>query len=524
MNSRPLSDAQISRALRAHLPSQPQPGLFARISEQVEATPQRRPWPSIFRAFTDADSMGQRRMLLLLAALLLALIVGTIGVVGALLNDRRGIRDLSLDPPTDLTAFVRSAYDQMSALKPLTLTSLEDGTVDGTKKHRIYVDGSGAVRIEHYGSHDAREPERYKIYAGTRTGELTMDATGPTWYEQDDAISEDPRVFVYATLAGAALSPDSGCLVGVDSGDAPGITTFGFPGSGWEYVGLDYVVGRPTHHVKCYGDLWIDVETRLTLRSRGPGTDATGRPVADRFGTVEVTDIRFGQPDPALFEIKPPDDAQRLDETQYELKQCIGSGSCLASPRPVETLPTAQGVEPPADVDELIQRALSATDEIAAYEAIIKDSYTRLVGTTPTRVLSNGAGRYRLERTFQPGTVWESVVISVGDANGGWTSEPEAGGSRTWRKTDHEFGFPLQLPNGCPGGWQHVGVDLVASRPADHVACAGAVVAPDFWIDRETLLVVRIQGAEDPVMGTWVQEVVSFTFVEHPAELFEPPA
>jgi hypothetical protein len=519
MNSRLLSDAQISRALRAHLPSQAQPGLFARISERVEATPQRRPWPSIFRAFTDADSVSQRRMLLLLAALLLALIVGTIGVVGTLLNDRRAIRDLSLDPPTDLAGFARSAYDQMPELPPLTLDTLEDGTFRG----RIYVDGSGAVRIEQYGSPEATQPESYKIYAGSRLGEFTTGASGPAWYEQDGAISEDPRVFVYAALGAAAFIPNAnqqGCEVAVSPGESYSYT----PGEGWEYVGLDYVVGRPAHHLKCVGELWIDIETRLALRSRGPVLDAGGRPIEGRSKTIEVTQIELGQPEAALFEIRRPAVAQNLGEDQYQLQQCIKSGWCLASPRLVEMPPTTQGVEPPADIDTLIERALSATDEIAAFEATIEQTDTRHTGTTPTRVLFNGAGRYRVEQTSQPGTVWESVVIYIGDADGSWISEPQADGSRTWRKSERELAFPLQLRDWCPGGWQHVGVDLVAGRPADHVVCTGAVPVAAYWIDRETLLVTRMQSAEDPLMGTTIQEVTSFSFVEHPAAVFEPPA
>ena len=53
---------------------------------------------------------------------------------------------------------------------------------------------------------------------------------------------------------------------------------------------------------------------------------------------------------------------------------------------------------------------------------------------------------------------------------------------------------------------------------------ADAGLTDEQWIDRETLLVVRTHGVGDPLMGTAVQEVVSFSFVEHPAELFEPPA
>ena len=45
---------------------------------------------------------------------------------------------------------------------------------------------------------------------------------------------------------------------------------------GWRYVATEYVIGRPTFHVTCGGgDLWIDVDTRLILRSRGPVRNGT---------------------------------------------------------------------------------------------------------------------------------------------------------------------------------------------------------------------------------------------------------
>src|SRR5439155_13503779 len=136
---------------------------------------------------------------------------------------------------------------------------------------------------------------------------------GPMWYQQDGAIQEDPRVFVYATLGAASFTGGSGCEVAVSPGEVYPYT----PGSGWRYVGLEYVAGRPSHHVMCDGELWIDTATRVTWRSRGPVLDAGGRPIEGRSRTVEVTRLRFGQPDPALFEIKPPEGAQTLDDAQH---------------------------------------------------------------------------------------------------------------------------------------------------------------------------------------------------------------
>jgi hypothetical protein len=82
----------------------------------------------------------------------------------------------------------------------------------------------------------------------------------------------------------------------------------------------------------------------------------------------------------------------------------------------------------------------------------------------------------------------------------------------------------LQLPPTCADGWEHVGVDLVLERPADHVACSTEGFTPDFWIDRETRLVVRTQSRPDADDATAIEEVVELTFEEQPVELFELPA
>ena len=81
---------------------------------------------------------------------------------------------------------------------------------------------------------------------------------------------------------------------------------------------LEYVAGRPTHHVACVGehaldiDLWLDVETRLILRTREPATDDAGQPIPGQFGTTEVTEIAFGEQPAALFE--PPEGMARMTE------------------------------------------------------------------------------------------------------------------------------------------------------------------------------------------------------------------
>ena len=48
--------------------------------------------------------------------------------------------------------------------------------------------------------------------------------------------------------------------------------------------------------------LWLDIETRLILRTRAPETDDAGQPIPGQFGTLEVTEIVFGEQPAVLFE------------------------------------------------------------------------------------------------------------------------------------------------------------------------------------------------------------------------------
>jgi hypothetical protein len=235
-------------------------------------------------------------MLLLVALMALALSASAIAIVGALVREQRTI-DLSLDPPADLPGFVRSAYDDMPRLEPMTITALRDGTT----KIRIYVDRSGSVRIEEFASIEAIEPASYQLYVGTTMAELAEIGGRRVWREQADAIGEDPRVFVFASLGAGRSAPAPGCEVAV----SPGEEYSGIPARGWRYVALEYVAGRPAHHVRCRDDLWIDVATRLILRSQAVAAGARGQ--SPEVGMVEVTSVEVGEPRPDLFEIRRPE-------------------------------------------------------------------------------------------------------------------------------------------------------------------------------------------------------------------------
>ena len=153
MNNRNVTDAQISKALRAHLPTQAQAGLPGRVMEAVEITSQQRPLPSFLGALSDADPIGARRSLLIAAALLLAIALAGAAAVGAWrLLQRETSPKLDLTPPADLPAFVLSTYDRMPQMPPVAIATLEDGSIKGRIRRSIR-------RCPHRTLRDARCPE-----------------------------------------------------------------------------------------------------------------------------------------------------------------------------------------------------------------------------------------------------------------------------------------------------------------------------------------------------------------------------
>lgn len=77
MNGRPLTDARISQALRAHLPERAPAGLGARIVDAAEATRQQQALPSFLGALSDADPVS---MFTKAVAAVVVIAVGLIGV------------------------------------------------------------------------------------------------------------------------------------------------------------------------------------------------------------------------------------------------------------------------------------------------------------------------------------------------------------------------------------------------------------------------------------------------------------
>jgi hypothetical protein len=508
MTPRPLTDAQLAAALRAHLPMA-HAAMRERILAEITTTPQERRLPSILGRLTDADPMMRRRMILAAALVALAFAASMAAIAGALLREQR-TPDLSLDPPTDLPAFVRSAYDDMPKLQPMTITALRDGTT----KIRISVDASGATRIDEFASIDATEPATYKIFSGTTTGEFAKIGARRIWYEQTDAISEDPRVFVYGSLAEARTTSTPGCEISV----SPGEEYSGTPGRGWRYIGLEYVAGRPAHHVRCGDDLWIDVATRLTLSSRAAAT-AAGAPA--RVGAVEVTSVELGQPPAELFEIRQPEGVAAITAEEYQAYECSLNPVCSASPAPVVTSPPAGG-EPATDGDAVAAAALRAAG-LVAFEVVVENSGAT-VSKHSDRIIADGSGRFRVER-------WREDVpaptIELIGPDHYYATEELADGTSVWRErkrlTQRELPiYPIQLPTTCDSRWEVLGVDEIRGRVADHIRCESAH-SSEYWIDRETHLAVRIFGTPDPTSGWEASEVVELRLGESPGGLFELP-
>ena len=338
MNGRRLTDAQIAQALRAHLPDRAWTGMRERILESTATIPQQRGLPSFLGALTDADPISRRRSLLIAAALLVAMAIASAAAAGALrLVERDPVQELSLEPPADVGEFVQYSQEWMPELPPLAFTTLDS---DGNKG-RIYVDRSGAVRIERYATADATDPVTTMILSDNRFGRTVTVGPDTVWIERDDAIGEDPRVYLPG-LAGLAL--DVGCE-STDGGEGTAPMT-------WTYVGSEYVAGRPAHHVACEGDLWIDNETRLVLRSRAPMLDDGGQPVPGAFQSIEVTEIEFAEQPAALFEFAPPEGVARMSsETYDELcgpgEVAFGEGPpCSGTPRPPEAAATPPASTP----------------------------------------------------------------------------------------------------------------------------------------------------------------------------------
>ena len=254
---------------------------------------------------------------------------------------------MSLEPPADVPAFVLSSYERLPQLPPVALTWHDSDSTKG----RIYVDQSGAVRFDRFASADATEPSSYRILSPNhRISGMASVESEAVWVEQGHEAIDVPRAYIRGVLNAGETRP--GCEMERDSSEVAN----GSAAAGWRYVGLEYVAGRPTHHVACVGDLWIDIETRLILRTQGPAVDDAGQPIP--VESTEVTEIAFGEQPAVLFE--PPEGVARISEDEYSAYICArdlpnelapGISDCPTAETeptpPPEPSPTPTPTEPP---------------------------------------------------------------------------------------------------------------------------------------------------------------------------------
>jgi Tol biopolymer transport system component len=243
MKGRRLTDAQISKALRAHLPDRAYPGLRGRILDAAETTGQERAWPSVIGALRGADPVVRRGGLLVAATLLVALALAGVAAVGALRLlphlpqpfglARNGLVAYASDGDIYMADPV-SGIARAVVIGPetdLTPVWSQDGTrfvferkVTGdTGNGRLFVaraDGSGMVAIT------AAPQSRLASYTFSPDGSGVAYSAGPAadselWIAKTDG-SGARRVDVGMSVHGPTYRPPNGAEIIFAGGSATG--------------------------------------------------------------------------------------------------------------------------------------------------------------------------------------------------------------------------------------------------------------------------------------------------------------
>ena len=509
MSAQRLTDAQISAALRAHLPAHARADVRTRIAGEVATVRQRHALPSVFASLSDADPDVRRRAMLLAAALMLAVGVVAAAVVGAFLRKDEPVR-ITTEPAVDAPAFVDEAFAAHRFLPPMTLVArlwdIDEGPVD---VQRFVVDGSGQLR------HECCDGTII-IIGGEGTGSTNQDASGdPIWLLGSAGESD--------ALPGFELAMYSG---------------FGTPDcrDGWRYVGPDRIIDRPAHHLACpqqgQGDvelpdleLWLDAELGITLRSAtwGIQMDENGEPFAPRGSEMAVESIILGEPDPTLFEPPPDLRAVTLAEynCDYDPASCAEAPTPPATLGPATTLVPAEDVPDPPDVPALVAASLQSYAGLPAMAIVIEE---RGEHEGEWHRFTDGAGQMREERSYDLSSA--PPIITLWISEGFYETWYLDDGTTEWRRLG-DFtqpasvaSFTLGLPDLCVDGWEYLGLDLVLDSAAWHIACGRT----EFWIDRERMLVVRRVVVPDALhLVVETQTVLRVALGPQPAELFELP-
>lgn len=502
MTRRQLTDDQIAAGLRAHLPVG-YPGLHQRILDEIATSPQERRLPSILGRLTDADPMGRRRTMLLLALVALALSLSVTAIAGALLRQQRA-PELSLDPPTDVDAFVLGAYAKLAELPAFTFI---ETAADGPRTTYHY-DGEGALREE-------------------ADGQVTIFTSDVIAHARD--LGGQPTWVISQGAWGDALSR----LTESGPPTCPG---------GWEYVELAYVIERPTHHVRCVsvdegmgaieGHHWVDIDSGLVLRSRESASQPTGSGSFEPMGMTfsEIVALEFAPQPAELFLMDGA--TMSADRWACEVEgECPSQGPASPEPdpstTPVITPPPVQTKATiPIDLDAFVASVHAAYAEAEPVDIRIDATqHPNIRRGRETRWQRDGVGGYRSEIDLSPGDGLPGVVFLI-TAGRVYETDPRPDG-RTWRDWGVAEGpshLPtMGLPEICGAGWRHLGFDRVLDRPAHHLECA----FQEFWVDVDWLFVTRAHD-HDPMLGddpgAGLSEATAITFGPQPQELFEAPA
>lgn len=490
MSERHLTDARIAAGLRAHVAARSDPGLHDRILASIEATPQLRPWPSI-QGVGDTNALSGRRDLLIAVALLLALLVATGAAVGAFLQwqRREAVPDLSLEPPDDLAAYMADAYLGILDLPALRIV-MSDGDI-------WYHDGAGTVRQDRplAGANGVTW-----IYTRSATVEVQRDLRPPTWVVGQPG-GVDPRAQIVLSPPCCGLSPE--CV------------------AGWRYVGLEYVVGRPTHHVSCGFDLWMDVALGIPIRGRtepaSPPPSADGSAPSPAATEWSVVAVEVG-PQPAALFADNPDGLAVMSQEEFfcSMNDECTSPQPTAAPRSFAPAHAAIAMDPPTDLAAFVADVEAHQRDLPALELLL-ESYT----SPPTdqerirhRWDGNGSSRDDLFTAGGWEVAWLNIHGRAYEFFGGTWHDYGPGDE------DRSTGWALSLPDVCEPGWEHRGFDTVLDRPAHHLVCG----LEEFWVDDGWRLVVRTQHDPEALeTRALVQEIIEVTFAPQPADLFVLP-
>ncbi len=158
-------------------------------------------------------------------------------------------------------------------------------------------------------------------------------------------------------------------------------------------------------------DIWLDIETRLILRSRAPLTDDAGQPIPGQFRTIEVTEIALGEQPAALFEA--PQGVAHMSSQAFAAYLCthdlpneqvpgLGARSECATPpqadaSPVPTpIPTPSVRPGPSNCGVLLPDPNESTGPLAWTQASLQQDWPAPVRPEP----AGGAGAVPMPPTY----------------------------------------------------------------------------------------------------------------------------